>query len=520
VLVLHFNFASDQRQPWTGDHVRQRIFTDADSTAAFYAEQSYGRTQLIGKLRSDGDVFGWYTIAASPAVCDVNAWTSQVRQAARDAGVDLSGYDHTIYAFPSQSSCGWSGVGDVGDSAGGWSWLNGDIGVRVVSHELGHNLGLHHASSYSCTDSGGAPAAISSTCTVAEYGDPFDVMGGYGSRHSHGWHLHRLGYLGASNVRTITSSGTYTVRSAIAPSSDVQLLRIPRRRAADGTVLDYYYLDLRTAGGVFDDFLTTDPVVRGVGVRVNPEPTVTTQSWLIDTTPGSADFFRDASLAVGRTFTDGTVSITTTALAGDTATVTVNVPDTTPPTAPAGLTAVVADGRVRLTWDASTDDVSVARYVVSRDGAAIASTGATAFEETGPPPGSYEYAVTAYDAAGNAGPRATVTALMPEPPATPGPLPPSTPPARDRTAPEVRIRSVRPGNRRRKRLVVIASARDDVALARVELWLDGVRRKSVTTSSLTYIRRVRSGNHRIEVRAWDTTGNRGSATRRVVTRTR
>ena len=34
---------------------------------------------------------------------------------------------------------------------------------------------------------------ISSACTLNEYNDPWDVMGAHGSRHSHGWHLQRLG---------------------------------------------------------------------------------------------------------------------------------------------------------------------------------------------------------------------------------------------------------------------------------------------------------------------------------------
>lgn len=522
VLVLLFNFAADPSQPWTVDQVRGRIFTDPDSTAAFYTEQSYGRTQIVGKARPDGDVHGWYTIAASPGVCDVNLWTQQARQAARDTGVDLSGYDHTIYVFPGQSSCGWAGLGDLGDVAGGWSWLNGDISVRVTAHELGHNLGLHHASSYRCTDPGGTRVAISSSCTVAEYGDPFDVMGGYGDRHSHGWHLQRLGYLGAENIRTVTSSGTYTVRSAIAPSGDVQLLRIPRTRNADGSVRDYYYLDLRTPGGVFDDFLTTDPAVQGVSIRVNREPTVTTQSWLIDTTPVSGSSFWDASLAAGRTFSDGTVTVTTVTMSGDTATVSVTLPDTAAPSAPPGLTVRHEAGRVGLAWGAAADDTGVSRYVVLRNGAEVATTAGTAWDEPAPAPGTYRYEVAAEDAAGNRGPRSAVAVTVPVPPPPPpdgGTVEPPQP--ADTSAPRARLRALRRGRGRSARVALLGRATDDVGVDRIELWIDGARKKTVRAESLSYhwlVRQIPRGRHRVTVRAYDASGNAGTATTRIVRR--
>ena len=519
VLVLLFNFASDTSEPWTVEEVRERLFTDADSTAAFYAEQSYGQTQLVGRDRADGDVHGWFTIAASPNVCDVNTWTPRVREAARDSGLDLSGYDHTVYVFPLQASCSWAGLGDLGDTAGGWSWLNGDISVPVAAHELGHNLGLHHASSYSCTGTGGAPVTISGSCTVNEYGDRFDVMGGYGDNHSHGWHLQRLGYLTAGNVRTITSSGTYTVRSAIAQSTDVQLLRIPRTRNPDGSVRDYYYLDFRTPGGVFDDFLASDPVVQGVSIRVNREPTVMTQTWLLDATPGSGNGFRDAALAPGETFSDGTVTVRTVGVSGDTATVEVTVPDTTAPAAPAGFTARYEDGQARLTWAAAADDTGVARYLVFRGGGPeVGATAQLAWDETAPPPGTYRYEVAAEDAAGNRGPRSTAYVTVPAPAGPPSPgsgggtaEPPTS---TDTTRPRARVRALRRGRGRSARIVLIGSARDDGEVARIELWIDGARRRRARGTSVSYgwlVRKIPRGRHRIVVRAYDASGNAGSA---------
>jgi endoglucanase Acf2 len=77
--------------------------------------------------------------------------------------------------------------------------------------------------------------------------------------------------------------------------------------------------------------------------------------------------------------------------------------DTTAPTAPTGLTATaVSTTQTNLSWTASTDNVTVTRYTVYRDGTAIATTPATAYTDTGLTPlTSHSYAVKAQDEAGN-----------------------------------------------------------------------------------------------------------------------
>jgi len=105
----------------------------------------------------------------------------------------------------------------------------------------------------------------------------------------------------------------------------------------------------------------------------------------------------------GKTFTDSG----STACHGATS-------DTTPPTAPANLTATaVSQTQVNLSWNASTDNVGVAGYKVYRDGAFLASTSTTSYSDTAVQGGtSHSYKVYAYDAAGNISPAsntATVT---------------------------------------------------------------------------------------------------------------
>ena len=135
-------------------------------------------------------MYGWYTVAAT-AGCDVNAIAHDGKAAAVADGFSATGYQHIIYVFPYQSSCGgWAGLGEL---PGNESWMNGYIAPWVVAHELGHNMGLHHANSFTCIDAG-APVAISANCTSDEYGDPYDVMG-EDAWHNNAWHLLQIGFL-------------------------------------------------------------------------------------------------------------------------------------------------------------------------------------------------------------------------------------------------------------------------------------------------------------------------------------
>ena len=98
--------------------------------------------------------------------------------------------------------------------------------------------------------------------------------------------------------------------------------------------------------------------------------------------------------------------------------------ETTPPSMPTNLTAkTVATLSIEISWTASTDNTGVAGYQIYRDGALVATVGATAtaFTDSGLQPStSYSYAVSAFDAAGNISATsqtasATTSALPPSP---------------------------------------------------------------------------------------------------------
>jgi hypothetical protein len=423
VGVILINFSGDSRQPWSVAGARTQVFTGTQSASAFYEEESYGAVSLTGDLRADGDVFGWFTLNAPTGGCPYQEWVKKADEAATNAGMELGSYQNLIYMFPFQISCPWGGLAGVGGGtgpAGGngpvGALINGDNGVKVIIHELGHTFGLFHAAGWTCTK-GGVRVQISDSCTVNEYGDPFDAMGD-DSRHNSGWNLAKLGFLAPENIETIDASGTYSMRSALHPTTDPTVLRIPRERAVDGDVSSWYYLEVREQGGVFES--VADATDTGVSIRVAPAPAgLAPETLLLDANPATSTF-QDAPLAAGKTFDGGPVQVKALSAGGGNAAVTITL-DEEAPTAPSDLTATGGEEQVQLQWSASSDNFGVERYRVFRDGGEAGTTAGTSFLDAPAPVGDHEYVVYAEDATGNlsaASDPATATAAADEEPPT------------------------------------------------------------------------------------------------------
>lgn len=391
VAVLLINFTNNLSQPWTPATVQGVVFSNTNSVANYYAQASYGQLSLTG------DVYGWYTIPSTDTGCAWSTWGDQARTAATNAGVDLTQYQYLVYAFPSTSSCGWAGLGYL---PGSGAWINGAMSLRVVGHELGHNLGVHHASTLSCTNASGARVTLSSTCSASEYGDPFTIMGASSTYLPHNWHRSQHGWL--SDTVTVSTSGTYTLR----PSEGTISPRALRVARGDGT---YYWLEFRQPAAPFDTFSATDPEVNGVTIRLVPDTTSVVQSKLLDMTPSTTSF-ADAALAVGRSYTDSALglTITTSAVSASGATVTVAFGggggggDTQAPTTPGSLASSWNGSALTLSWTASIDNVGVTGYRVSRNGTLLGTvTGLSYADQTAVSGQTYTYSVVALDAAGN-----------------------------------------------------------------------------------------------------------------------
>lgn len=475
VAVVLFNFPNDTRQPWTHDTVRGVVFDNTNSVDEYLRDASYGQLALTG------DVYGWYTIDSTNAGCAWSTWGSEARSKATAAGVNLSAYQYVVFAFPQTSSCGWAGLAYLPGTS---SWINGAMSLRVVSHEISHNLGVHHASTLACTN-GGVAATFGSSCTQSEYGDPFTVMGSASTRHHVNWHRAQLGW--ATDVQTVTTGGSYLLTPAELTGTP-RMLRVAR---TDGTYLN---LEFRQPWGTFDNFSVSDPVVNGVSVRVAPATTSIVQSKLVDANPSTSSF-SDAALGVGQTIVDPSTGVSITTLAVGPAGATVSIqfaPDGQAPSAPGPLSgAPQGSSSVQLSWSAATDNVAVAGYRVYRGGVLVGTTSSLSYLDTGlAPQTTYAYEVRAFDAAGNVGPAASASA---------------TTPALDSLAPSTPTGLKGVVQKGRKVVLTWSASSDNVGVVAYDVMRGGVAIASSTTT--TYVDRPGRGTFSYQVRARDAAGN-------------
>lgn len=389
-LVILVNFRDKATEPYTTQHAWDVVF---GATSAWDLEGSAGQTWLTG------DVYGWFTIPLDSTVCDTSKLASYARQAAANAGAVLSQYRRLVYGFPA-NACSWWGLGTVGGSPS-HAWVNGSFVLRVVAHEMGHNLGLYHAQSLDC---GAEP--IGASCTANTYGDTTDIMGA-STGHFNAFQKDRLGWLDFGEsplIATVSSSGAYAIEPYAAPGAGPKALRILK----DADANTWYYVEFRRAVG-FDGFMgtgLTDGVVIHTGSAGDGN-----SSYLLDMTSTSS--FADAALPAGRTFSDPAAGVSITPLSIDAAAALVDVSFGNTPCVAA--TPTVAISPAGTLWMTAGSPETLAVTVRNNDGPACAPA---AFELTSVMPGGWSGELEASSATLAPGASATVALRVAAPTGT------------------------------------------------------------------------------------------------------
>jgi hypothetical protein len=276
----------------TRQQALDQVNPKAGSAASYLAENSNGVDTF------EGDVFGPYNVDTSNCNQRPNQIADLARQAAAADGRDLSRYNKLAFVLPKGSGCSWGGLGQVGrpgQTRQLLTWYNNWFDCGVVSHELGHNLGMNHSHSTKCANT--VYNAGRAGCSDVEYGHVFDVMGNGNCGRAGHFSAPQKQYMGwLEGCEDVTAGGIGVFNlSPIEGSCGIRSLRIPIAGESN-----YYYVEYRkTDAGAFGGASAQDRVLLSVS---NDGMTVRPDLYLLDSTPSSTSGHKDAWLVPGTAY--------------------------------------------------------------------------------------------------------------------------------------------------------------------------------------------------------------------------
>jgi hypothetical protein len=244
-----------------------------------------------GAYRINPPAFGSLLL---PSSCDHNVFFREVADRA-EAAARADGFNPDLYKLVvvqwDNHFCDMGGI-QVGRRIG----LSDD---RVAPmHELGHYLGLEHATSIACTDSRGASVPLSEKCASTEYGDPYDLMG-QGTGAYNAVYANQLGWLNNQFIDVAAGdySASWTLRPFTGPVRERRALRL-----RDGKTT--LWLEYRQEVGIDAPFYNgrTFPATPGLVVHreIVSAKTGKPISQVLDMTPGQD--LNNTVLPVGQTW--------------------------------------------------------------------------------------------------------------------------------------------------------------------------------------------------------------------------
>ncbi|HWD19914.1 MAG TPA: hypothetical protein VHB20_11615 [Verrucomicrobiae bacterium] len=293
ILIIRVDFSDRTGDPEGLTAAAVQNVAD-NQIAPYYARSSYGLTTVTNIVTPT--VYRLPHTAQYYAVNGANDSLHSDAEVAAGANYIVTAYDRVIVFFSSlgniaSSQITYGGLADIGASR---VWCNGEFDFRVIAHEVGHTYGLFHANLWQVSDAN----PISASGTDVEYGDDFDTMGANGNNNLstdfNVWFKNILGWVGDSQIQTVTSNGTYRVfafdrGNYVAAPGETLALKVVK----DST--HNYWISCRR------DFTNNTAMENGAYVFWGYN--YTRQSDLLDlTTSGVSD--QDAPLAVGGIFTD------------------------------------------------------------------------------------------------------------------------------------------------------------------------------------------------------------------------
>lgn len=248
-IVIVADFV-DQSVSCSDSSIADLMWTGSRSIDGLFLETSNGALGFPHDIDNNGssDLYRVSIPASINEGCNSSAWADAADAAATAAGADLSLYRHKLYVLPGDVGCEWAGLGTLGCGSSCRSWVNTCALPDVYAHELGHNLGMHHASTDDDDDGQ----------VDCEYCDRSDIMGigGVGWRQVNAGHKEQMGWLPAGAIEEITGAPDAT--RVLAPlehdpafATAPQLLKIAVPDSDQS-----YYVSYRVRSG-YDEGLST-----------------------------------------------------------------------------------------------------------------------------------------------------------------------------------------------------------------------------------------------------------------------
>lgn len=315
VLALLVTFPDSNPTVVTKEVIIAKHFSDSSAIKTLYREMSGGKATITG------DVFGWYLdtlVHASdtyPELVDLEGMVQAFN-------IDLSKYNHIVEFVNARSGGAISTLGKYPLTIQGKTYNLSTSSVsadqyfisvyndwdpakfdgwqgKIFVHELGHGMGLGHASGL---------INYNSSPTTQAYANWFDIMGWGGGPWAYpgsnprqqGWGRHfntcfkaKLGWLDRSSILQIYESGTYSIH----PMEKMSGTRAARFSPYGDSSFAVYMEYRRPIG--FDDILASSTSSPETGLFINLSPEIITgeplssESYLVDTTPAnSGNYYR------------------------------------------------------------------------------------------------------------------------------------------------------------------------------------------------------------------------------------
>lgn len=507
-IVLLVNFQNTVQPNLTHTEVQDIIFNKVNS---YYLETSYNKTSF------SGDVFGWYAIPIDQTCSFPSVRYYAMNNVPTGLAIDFTKYSRVIIIAPFGPSCSYGGTSSIGKqvlaskdgavevaSAGivaSYVTPNNGESFMLFAHELGHELGVDHASFLDC----GSASITSQDCAKVEYGNPYSIMGVTTSAgHMDAVHKYLIGWLDASNILTADADGSYVIEPIEINSPGAKVLKIPRGPNNSNS----FFVEYRQPIGFDAQFPISNSNVFSGALLYSSSGGV--RSMLIDAiSPADSN---NAALPLGAVFTDPLTGITlqTTALSPTALTIKANLAgnDFTSPNV--SITSPVNNTTVSgiITVKADAFDSSGIQKVEFLKGGMIMSTDVTApyemiFNTINEPNGKSYWRALAYDIAGNAAYSSLLTITIVN--------------NNDIVPPDAAVIAPLSGVTVNNPVVLEAAVTDNVGVQSVEFYKDGENIPFYIASQTPYIisnseNLFTQGSHTVFVKAYDLSGNVGVST--------